>query len=189
MGLRVAVFYSVLYATVCWVSLSSFRMQEISPEFFLLLFFVSLALGFVLIVAQVNNDTGDSGEQVVMLSGEIIPAVTPSPERQQEEEELQTWVEKGKVIFFFLSIFLLVSWIRLSFHGFPKEWWDKGYGLLIFMYSFGKAGQELSNGNGLRAYLSFVYIEYPYLLSLPYAWFMYWALRGQQMFSAYLDYE
>lgn len=189
MGSRVVIGCAVLYAALCWVALSTIPALEISPEFFLVLFLISLILGFLLIVLQVNNDTGDNGEPMTMLSGKVIPAVVTNPDREKEEQQLQVWVERGKTIFFFLSIFILVFWFRLSFHGFPKKWWDKGYSLLIFMYSFGKAGQEFTNGNGTKAILSMLYIKYPYLLSLPYSWFIYWSLRGRQLFNQFIDYE
>jgi hypothetical protein len=187
MGLKVVVVYATLYAALCWIALSCVPALEIGPEIFLALFVITLALGFLLIVMQVNENIGDSGGQIVMLSGKIIPGVTINPEREKEEQQLQIWVERGKFNFFFLSIFILVFWVHLSIRGFPKEWWDKGYSFLIFMYSFGKAGQEFSNGNGLRAILSLFYIKYPYLLSLPYALFIYWVLKGRQLFSEFVD--
>jgi hypothetical protein len=150
---------------------------------------------------QVNNDTGDNGATINMLSGEVIPAIQQTPEQVQGEHNIQSHVYMGKIIFFFLAIFLIVYWVKISLYGVPKEWWDKGYSLLIFMYAFGDAGRHATHAYQDFGYgdywnmaghvggigMDVAYIHRPCLLSIPYAGFIYWALRGRWMFSAYED--
>jgi len=163
----------------------------------MVLFFISLVLGFLLIVLQVNDDSGYDGEAVTMLSGEVIPAIQETPDQIQEEQKTKSWVHRGKTVFFFLSIFLVVFWVKLSAYGLPKEWWDKGYSLLVIIFAFAEAGKHGTHayqdfvygdylnmaGHASNMALDFYYIKKPCFLSLLYAGFIYWVLRGHKMFD------
>jgi len=185
---------AALYVVLCIVVLSLIPEMLVGPGSFFVLFLISLILGFFLIVLQVDNDTGDNGEAITLLSGEVIPAVQESNEQKQQDQTINSWVQWGKIVFLPLSVFILVFWVKLTYHGIPKEWWDKGYSLLIYMYAFGEAGKHRTyayNDFGYGDYLSmtrnlantgfdFLYISRPSLLSLPYTGFIFWVLTGRK---------
>jgi hypothetical protein len=176
-----------LYAAVCCGVLLLLPPDPVGPGSFFVLVLLSLLLGFMLIVMQINPD---SGKAIRLLSGEIIPAARLSPERRQGEREIRLWVRRGKPIFFFLSIFILVYWVLISYHGLPQAWLDKGYySFLMYLYISAAVGKDYTTGNYAQMGFDFSYIYYPFLLGLPYSGFIYWALYGRRPLSEITDNE